>query len=193
MLPTIQLPVILTDKQFLCLLYSLLICLIFSSGAYNRDQPEYFRNTLVCASWAKMRSPRARNCCWRSRLDPKSNPLLKSANSSVHKSRMMMFTTVWKTLEMSCWALASGGLEGVDTLKKSGFRFWDWPSIPSLEWPGSAGMCSENNERCGKYLGSCTAHSISVAVQIKAPNIFSIYFSIQSTSWIKSCRRLRKD
>lgn len=73
----IQLQIILKNKHFLCLLYSLLICLIFSSEAYNRDQTEYFRNTLACASWAKMRSPRARNCCRRSSLDPKSKPLFK--------------------------------------------------------------------------------------------------------------------
>lgn len=155
----------------------------FQVWAYNRDQTEYFRNTLACASWAKMRSPRARKCFWRSRLDPKSNPLFKVLVFQ-YLSPEWCLTTVWETLEMSCSALACGGLEGVDMLKTVALESETGPQIPV--WPGSAGMCSDNNERCDKYPGSCTAQSIPIAVQIKAPNIFSTCFSIQSTSWGKS-------
>lgn len=127
--PGIQLPIIWTDKWVLMSPLQPFDLVDFQVWAYNRDQTDYFRNTLACASWAKMRSPRARKCCWRSRLDPKSNPLFKLPVLQ-YLSPKRCLTTVWETLEISCWALASGGLEGVDMLKTVALESETGPQIP---------------------------------------------------------------
>lgn len=95
-----------------------------------------------------------------------------------------MLTTMWDTLEMSCWALASGGLEGIGIFKKVALD-----SETGHQFPPQCGhvvlACAQTTMRGVANIWAA-AHSISVAVKIKAPNIFSTYFSIQSTSWVKS-------